>query len=147
MIAIQCKLFTETSMLPRQIQGKNSVFAYDIFANDRLKIEPFGTAMVKTGIGFSIDNSFIIKIFPFSSCLNFSPFVLDHSAEICIPIFNQQCPSFWGELMSLQDPRTRSNVSMFGFTDTVEIKHGDKIARVTVEKCEPVNFEPIVIAR
>jgi dUTP pyrophosphatase len=115
-------------------QANDSDAGYDLFSTEYVTIEPFQRALVGTGITVEIPEGFYGRIAPrsglaFKKGIDVMAGVIDsgYRGEIKILLINL---NFEGYNLT---PDTFE--AMFGSNNKLDIKPGDRIAQLIIEKC------------
>lgn len=115
-------------------QANDSDAGYDLFSTEYVTIEPFQRALVGTGITVEIPEGFYGRIAPrsglaFKKGIDVMAGVIDsgYRGEIKILLINL---NFEGYNLTPDTFET-----MFGSNNKLDIKPGDRIAQLIIEKC------------
>lgn len=121
-------------------RANNSDAGYDLFSTDYVTLEPFQRKLVSTGINVEIPEGFYGRIAPRSglACkkgIDVMAGVIDsgYRGELKVLLINL---NFEGYNLT---PSTFE--TMFGSTNKIEIKPGDRIAQLIIEKCHSVEWK------
>jgi dUTP pyrophosphatase len=138
MIDIHIKKLTTNAIIPSQKYKWDAGF--DLYAVDRVIINPFERKLVRTGIAMSIPEGYYGRIAPRSGLalkngIDVMAGVIDHSYtdEIGVLLINF---AVIGEPLAGQDAER----SIFGSKNAYHISPGDRIAQIIFEKIESANF-------
>lgn len=138
MIDIHIKKLTTNAIIPSQKYKWDAGF--DLYAVDRVVINPFERKLIRTGIAMSIPEGYYGRIAPRSGLalkngIDVMAGVIDHSYtdEIGVLLINL---AVIGEPLAGQDPQR----SLFGSINAYHISPGDRIAQIIFEKIESANF-------
>tara|TARA_Y100000361_G_C11125932_1_gene325936 strand:- start:416 stop:889 length:474 start_codon:yes stop_codon:yes gene_type:complete len=120
-------------------QANESDAGYDLFSTEYVTIEPFKRKLVSTGINIEIPQGFYGRIAPRSglACkkgIDVMAGVLDsgYRGEIKVLLINLNFESY--------NVKPSAFESMFGSFNKVDIKPGDRIAQLIIEKCYQVEW-------
>ena len=113
---------------------------YDLFSTDYVTLEPFQRKLVSTGVNVEIPQGFYGRIAPRSglACkkgIDVMAGVIDsgYRGEIKVLLIN----------LNFEGYNLQPNVfeTMFGSPNKTEIKPGDRIAQLIIEKCHTVEWK------
>ena len=116
-------------------RANESDAGYDLFSTQYIVIEPFQRRLVSTGINVEIPQGFYGRIAPRSglACkkgIDVMAGVIDsgYRGEVKVLLIN----------LNFEGYNLQPNVfeSMFGTANKIEIKPGDRIAQLIIEKCQ-----------
>tara|TARA_R100001082_G_scaffold48047_1_gene25761 strand:- start:2413 stop:2886 length:474 start_codon:yes stop_codon:yes gene_type:complete len=121
-------------------QANNSDAGYDLFSTEYLTLEPFQRKLVSTGINIEIPQGFYGRIAPRSglACkkgIDVMAGVIDsgYRGEIKVLLINL---NFEGYNLT-----PNAFEAVFGSSNRIEIKPGDRIAQLIIEKCYNVEWK------
>jgi len=121
-------------------RANNSDAGYDLFSTDYITIEPFQRKLVSTGINVEIPQGFYGRIAPRSglACkkgIDVMAGVIDsgYRGEVKVLLINLNFEGY--NLM----PGIYE--TMFGSANKIEIKPGDRIAQLIIEKCYSIEWK------
>tara|TARA_R110000744_G_C19275235_1_gene552936 strand:- start:261 stop:734 length:474 start_codon:yes stop_codon:yes gene_type:complete len=121
-------------------RANESDAGYDLFSTQYIVIEPFQRRLVSTGINVEIPQGFYGRIAPRSglACkkgIDVMAGVIDsgYRGEVKVLLIN----------LNFEGYNLQPNVfeSMFGTANKIEIKPGDRIAQLIIEKCHTVEWK------
>jgi len=121
-------------------RANESDAGYDLFSTEYVTIEPFQRKLVSTGINVEIPQDFYGRIAPRSglACkkgIDVMAGVIDsgYRGEIKVLLIN----------LNFEGYNLQPNVfeTMFGSANKTEIKPGDRIAQLIIEKCHTVEWK------
>ena len=121
-------------------RANESDAGYDLFANEYASIEPFQRSLVSTGINIEIPQGFYGRIAPRSglACkkgIDVMAGVIDsgYRGEIKVLLINLNFEGYNLQPNALE--------AMFGSGNKINIKPGDRIAQLIIEKCHAVKWK------
>ena len=121
-------------------QSNSSDAGYDLFSTEYSTIEPFQRKLVSTGINIEIPDGFYGRIAPRSglACkkgIDVMAGVIDsgYRGEVKVLLI-----SFNFEGYNL---KPNAYEAMFGSSNKIDIKPGDRIAQLIIEKCYDVDWQ------
>ena len=121
-------------------QANESDAGYDLFATERVNLEPFQRALVPTGIQVEIPEGFYGRIAPRSglACkkgIDVMAGVIDsgYRGEIKVLLINLNFEGY--------NLKPNTFETMFGSKNRFEIRPGDRIAQLIIEKCHSIEWE------
>lgn len=133
---VKCK---PNAIIPTQ--KHNGDAGWDLYSTERIVINPFGRALVPTGIKLSIPRGWYGRIAPrsgmaFNNGIDVMAGVIDHSytGEVGVLLINL---NMIGEVISGNDAQS----FLFGSKNAYTINPGDKIAQIIFEKIAEPEFE------
>tara|TARA_Y100000593_G_C4254188_1_gene308749 strand:- start:427 stop:900 length:474 start_codon:yes stop_codon:yes gene_type:complete len=125
-------------------QANKSDAGYDLFATERINLEPFQKALVSTGIQVEIPEGFYGRVAPRSglACkkgIDVMAGVIDsgYRGEIKVLLINLNFEGY--------NLKPSAFETMFGSKNRFEIRPGDRIAQLIIEKCHSVEWEEMNI--
>lgn len=132
MLTLKTKKINSLSKLPEQAH-KGDMF--DLFANEDIILNSFESKIVKLGLAFDIPKGYRIKIFSRSSLPIKKQVIVSNGVGIVDEQYKNQIGLICHTL-----PK-----NFFGFliNNKVEIKRGDKIAQMQLEKIKDFQIEEV----
>lgn len=132
MLTLKTKKINSLSKLPEQAH-KGDMF--DLFANEDIVLNSFESKIVKLGLAFDIPKGYRIKIFSRSSLPIKKQVIVSNGVGIVDEQYKNQIGLICHTL-----PK-----NFFGFliNNKVEIKRGDKIAQMQLEKIKDFQIEEV----
>ena len=125
-------------------QANSSDAGYDLFSKEYSTIEPFQRKLVSTGINIEIPDGFYGRIAPRSglACkkgIDVMAGVIDsgYRGEIKVLLINLNFEGY--------NIKPSAFESIFGSANRVNIKPGDRIAQLIIEKCYKVDWTKMKI--
>ena len=123
-------------------RANTSDAGYDLFSTEYVTLEPFQRKLISTGINVEIPEGFYGRVAPRSglACkkgIDVMAGVIDsgYRGEVKVLLINLNFEGY--NLM----PNTFE--TMFGSANKIEIKPGDRIAQLIIEKCHSVEWKPM----
>tara|TARA_R100001129_G_scaffold160557_1_gene125165 strand:- start:280 stop:753 length:474 start_codon:yes stop_codon:yes gene_type:complete len=120
-------------------QANESDAGYDLFSTEYVTIEPFQRRLVSTGISIEIPEGFYGRIAPRSglACkkgIDVMAGVIDsgYRGEIKVLLINLNFEGY--------NLKPNAFEAMFGSANKIDIKPGDRIAQLIIEKCYKVDW-------
>ena len=120
-------------------QANESDAGYDLFSTEYITIEPFQRRLVSTGISIEIPEGFYGRIAPRSglACkkgIDVMAGVIDsgYRGEIKVLLINLNFEGY--------NLKPNAFEAMFGSANKIDIKPGDRIAQLIIEKCYKVDW-------
>ena len=120
-------------------QANESDAGYDLFSTEYITIEPFQRRLVSTGISIEITEGFYGRIAPRSglACkkgIDVMAGVIDsgYRGEIKVLLINLNFEGY--------NLKPNAFEAMFGSANKIDIKPGDRIAQLIIEKCYKVDW-------
>ena len=124
------------------LRANSSDAGYDLFSTEYATLEPFQRKLISTGINVEIPEGFYGRVAPRSglACkkgIDVMAGVIDsgYRGEIKVLLIN-----FNFEGYNLQP---NAFEAMFGSANRMEIKPGERIAQLIIEKCHAVEWKPM----
>ena len=124
------------------LRANSSDAGYDLFSTEYATLEPFQRKLISTGINVEIPEGFYGRVAPRSglACkkgIDVMAGVIDsgYRGEIKVLLIN-----FNFEGYNLQP---NAFEAMFGSANRMEIKPGERIAQLIIEKCHTVEWKPM----
>jgi dUTP pyrophosphatase len=121
-------------------QANESDAGYDLFSTEYITIEPFQRRLVSTGISIEIPQGFYGRIAPRSglACkkgIDVMAGVIDsgYRGEIKVLLINLNFEGY--------NLKPNAFEAMFGSANKIDIKPGDRIAQLIIEKCYKVDWK------
>ena len=121
-------------------QANESDAGYDLFSTEYITIEPFQRRLVSTGISIEIPEGFYGRIAPRSglACkkgIDVMAGVIDsgYRGEIKVLLINLNFEGY--------NLKPNAFEAMFGSANKIDIKPGDRIAQLIIEKCYDVDWQ------
>jgi|TARA_Y100000361_G_C11157584_1_gene345201 dUTP pyrophosphatase len=121
-------------------QANESDAGYDLFSTEYITIEPFQRRLVSTGISIEIPEGFYGRIAPRSglACkkgIDVMAGVIDsgYRGEIKVLLINLNFEGY--------NLKPNAFEAMFGSANKIDIKPGDRIAQLIIEKCYKVDWK------
>ena len=123
-------------------RANTSDAGYDLFSTDYVTLEPFQRRLISTGINIEIPEGFYGRVAPRSglACnkgIDVMAGVIDsgYRGEIKVLLIN----------FSFEGYNLKPNAfeAMFGSVNRTEIKPGERIAQLIIEKCHTVEWKPM----
>ena len=121
-------------------RANTSDAGYDLFSTDYITLEPLQRKLISTGISVEIPEGFYGRVAPRSglACnkgIDVMAGVIDsgYRGEVKVLLIN----------LSFEGYNTKLNAfeAMFGSANKIEIKPGDRIAQLIIEKCHSVEWK------
>ena len=113
---------------------------YDLFSTDYVTLEPFQRRLISTGINVEIPESFYGRVAPRSglACkkgIDVMAGVIDsgYRGEVKVLLINLNFEGY--------NLKPNAFEAMFGSANKIEIKPGDRIAQLIIEKCHDVEWK------
>tara|TARA_R110002020_G_scaffold19821_5_gene68008 strand:- start:2250 stop:2723 length:474 start_codon:yes stop_codon:yes gene_type:complete len=133
--------YSQTSKEGRKpFQANISDAGYDLFSTEYITIEPFQRRLISTGIKIEIPEGFYGRIAPRSglACkkgIDVMAGVIDsgYRGEIKVLLINLNFEGY--------NLRPNAFEAMFGSANKIDIKPGDRIAQLIIEKCYKVDWK------
>ena len=123
-------------------RANTSDAGYDLFSTDYVTLEPFQRKLISTGINIEIPEGFYGRVAPRSglACkkgIDVMAGVIDsgYRGEIKVLLINF---NFEGYNLT-----PNAFEAMFGSANKMEIKQGDRIAQLIIEKCHAIEWKPM----
>ena len=123
-------------------RANTSDAGYDLFSTDYVTLEPFQRKLLSTGINVEIPEGFYGRVAPRSglACkkgIDVMAGVIDsgYRGEVKVLLINL---NFEGYNLT-----PNAFEAMFGSANKIEIKPGDRIAQLIIEKCHGVEWKPM----
>tara|TARA_R110001583_G_scaffold125125_6_gene276628 strand:- start:1137 stop:1610 length:474 start_codon:yes stop_codon:yes gene_type:complete len=123
-------------------RANTSDAGYDLFSTDYVTLEPFQRKLISTGINVEIPEGFYGRVAPRSglACkkgIDVMAGVIDsgYRGEVKVLLINL---NFEGYNLT-----PNAFEAMFGSANKIEIKPGDRIAQLIIEKCHSVEWKPM----
>ena len=123
-------------------RANTSDAGYDLFSTDYVTLEPFQRKLISTGINVEIPEGFYGRVAPRSglACkkgIDVLAGVIDsgYRGEVKVLLINL---NFEGYNLTPNAFET-----MFGSANKIEIKPGDRIAQLIIEKCHSIEWMPM----
>ena len=121
-------------------RANTSDAGYDLFSTDYVTLEPFQRRLISTGINIEIPEGFYGRVAPRSglACkkgIDVMAGVIDsgYRGEIKVLLINFNFEGY--------NLRPNAFEAMFGSANKIEIKPGDRIAQLIIEKCHNVEWK------
>ena len=121
-------------------RANTSDAGYDLFSTDYVTLEPFQRKLISTGINIEIPEGFYGRVAPRSglACkkgIDVMAGVIDsgYRGEIKVLLINFNFEGY--------NLRPNAFEAMFGSANKIEIKPGDRIAQLIIEKCHNVEWK------
>ncbi len=140
-LEVKFKKAVKNARIPSR--AKDSDAGYDLFACDRLVIQPMERKLVPLGICIEIPEGYYGRIAPRSGLalrdgIDVLAGVVDsgYRSEIGVVLINLNLP----ETIYGSSPSYNAYGQMFGSVFKFEINAGDRIAQLIIEKCHSVNW-------
>ena len=121
-------------------RANDSDAGYDLFSTEYATLEPFQRKLISTGINIEIPEGFYGRVAPRSglACkkgIDVMAGVIDsgYRGEIKVLLINLSCEGY--------NLKPNAFEAMFGSANKVEIKPGDRIAQLIIEKCHAVEWK------
>ena len=131
------KLHTEGK---EPFRANESDAGYDLFSTEYVTLEPFQRKLVSTGINIEIPQGFYGRIAPRSglACkkgIDVMAGVIDsgYRGEVKVLLINLNFEGY--------NLKPNAFEAMFGSANKIEIKPGDRIAQLIIEKCHDVEWK------
>jgi len=125
-------------------RANESDAGYDLFSTEYVMLEPFQRKLVSTGVNIEIPQGFYGRIAPRSglACkkgIDVMAGVIDsgYRGEVKVLLINLNFEGY-----NLQP---NAFEAMFGSANKIEIRPGDRIAQLIIEKCHTVEWKPMEI--
>lgn len=133
--------YSQTSKEGRKpFQANISDAGYDLFSTEYITIEPFQRRLISTGIKIEIPEGFYGRIAPRSglACkkgIDVMAGVIDsgYRGEIKVLLINLNFEGY--------NLKPNAFEAMFGSANKIDIKPGDRIAQLIIEKCYKVDWK------
>ena len=123
-------------------RANTSDAGYDLFSTDYVTLEPFQRRLISTGINVEIPESFYGRVAPRSglACkkgIDVMAGVIDsgYRGEVKVLLINLNVEGY--------NLNPNAFEAMFGSANKIEIKPGDRIAQLIIEKCHTVEWKPM----
>ena len=123
-------------------RANTSDAGYDLFSTDYVMLEPLQRKLISTGINVEIPEGFYGRVAPRSglACkkgIDVKAGVIDsgYRGEVKVLLINL---NFEGYNLT-----PNAFEAMFGSANKIEIKPGDRIAQLIIEKCHSVEWKPM----
>ena len=124
----------------KPFQANISDAGYDLFSTEYITIEPFQRRLISTGIKIEIPEGFYGRIAPRSglACkkgIDVMAGVIDsgYRGEIKVLLINLNFEGY--------NLKPNAFEAMFGSANKIDIKPGDRIAQLIIEKCYKVDWK------
>lgn len=121
-------------------RANSSDAGYDLFSTEYMTLEPFQRRLISTGINIEIPEGFYGRIAPRSglACkkgIDVMAGVIDsgYRGEIKVLLINLNFEGY--------NLKPNAFEAMFGSSNKIEIKPGDRIAQLIIEKCYQVDWK------
>jgi len=121
-------------------QANSSDAGYDLFSTEYVTIEPFQRRLISTGINVEIPEGFYGRIAPRSglACkkgIDVMAGVIDsgYRGEIKVLLINLNFEGY--------NLKPNAFEAMFGSANKIDIKPGDRIAQLIIERCYKVDWK------
>ena len=121
-------------------RANTSDAGYDLFSTDYVTLEPFQRKLISTGINIEIPEGFYGRIAPRSglACkkgIDVMAGVIDsgYRGEVKVLLINFNFEGY--------NLKPNAFEAMFGSANKIEIKPGDRIAQLIIEKCHSVEWK------
>ena len=121
-------------------RANTSDAGYDLFSTDYVTLEPFQRKLISTGINVEIPEGFYGRIAPRSglACkkgIDVMAGVVDsgYRGEVKVLLINLNFEGY--------NLKPSAFEAMFGSANKIEIKQGDRIAQLIIEKCHNVEWK------
>lgn len=142
---INIKKLSETAKIPTR--GSEYAAGYDLYADNTVTIHPEENQLIHTGIAIEIPEGYFGAIYARSglatkqglrpaNCVGVID--SDYRGEICVCLYND---SHYTEARI--EPNEYGGSSLCFPVINREIKQGDRIAQLVIQKFEPVEFEEV----
>ena len=123
-------------------RANTSDAGYDLFSTDYVTLEPFQRRLISTGINVEIPEGFYGRVAPRSglACkkgIDVMAGVIDsgYRGEVKVLLINLNFEGY--------NLKPNTFETMFGSANKIEIKPGDRIAQLIIEKCHSVEWKPM----
>ena len=123
-------------------RANTSDAGYDLFSTDYVTLEPFQRRLISTGINIEIPEGFYGRVAPRSglACnkgIDVMAGVIDsgYRGEIKVLLINFNFEGY--------NLKPNAFEAMFGSANRMEIKPGERIAQLIIEKCHTVEWKPM----
>ena len=123
-------------------RANTSDAGYDLFSTDYVTLEPFQRKLISTGINVEIPEGFYGRVAPRSglACkkgIDVMAGVIDsgYRGEVKVLLINLNFEGY--------NLKPNAFEAMFGSANKIEIKPGDRIAQLIIEKCHTVEWKPM----
>jgi len=123
-------------------RANTSDAGYDLFSTDYVTLEPFQRKLISTGINVEIPEGFYGRVAPRSglACkkgIDVMAGVIDsgYRGEVKVLLINLNFEGY--------NLKPNTFETMFGSANKIEIKPGDRIAQLIIEKCHSVEWKPM----
>ena len=123
-------------------RANSSDAGYDLFSIEYVTIEPFQRKLISTGINVEIPEGFYGRVAPRSglACkkgIDVMAGVIDsgYRGEIKVLLINFNFEGY--------NLKPNAFEAMFGSANRMEIKPGERIAQLIIEKCHTVEWKPM----
>ena len=123
-------------------RANTSDAGYDLFSTEYVTLEPFQRKLISTGINVEIPEGFYGRVAPRSglACkkgIDVMAGVIDsgYRGEVKVLLINLNFEGY--------NLKPNAFETMFGSANKIEIKPGDRIAQLIIEKCHSVEWKPM----
>jgi dUTP pyrophosphatase len=123
-------------------RANSSDAGYDLFSTEYATLEPFQRKLISTGINMEIPEGFYGRVAPRSglACkkgIDVMAGVIDsgYRGEIKVLLINFNFEGY--------NLKPNAFEAMFGSANRMEIKPGERIAQLIIEKCHAVEWKPM----
>ena len=123
-------------------RANTSDAGYDLFSTEYVTLEPFQRKLISTGINVEIPEGFYGRVAPRSglACkkgIDVMAGVIDsgYRGEIKVLLINFNFEGY--------NLKPNAFEAMFGSTNRIEIKPGERIAQLIIEKCHTIEWKPM----
>ena len=123
-------------------RANTSDAGYDLFSTDYVTLEPFQRKLISTGINIEIPEGFYGRVAPRSglACkkgIDVMAGVIDsgYRGEVKVLLINLNFEGY--------NLKPNTFETMFGSANKIEIKPGDRIAQLIIEKCHSIEWIPM----
>ncbi len=123
-------------------RANSSDAGYDLFSTEYVTLEPFQRKLISTGINVEIPEGFYGRVAPRSglACkkgIDVMAGVIDsgYRGEIKVLLINFNFEGY--------NLKPNAFEAMFGSANRMEIKPGERIAQLIIEKCHAVEWKPM----
>ena len=123
-------------------RANESDAGYDLFSTEYVMLEPFQRKLISTGINVEIPQGFYGRVAPRSglACkkgIDVMAGVIDsgYRGEIKVLLINFNFEGY--------NLKPNAFEAMFGSTNRIEIKPGERIAQLIIEKCHTIEWKPM----
>lgn len=142
---IKIKRLTETAKIPTR--GSEYAAGYDLYADNTVTIHPEENQLIHTGIAIEIPEGYFGAIYARSglatkqglrpaNCVGVID--SDYRGEVCVCLYND---NHYKEMKVEPNEYGGTDLS-FPVIDK-EIKQGERIAQLVIQKFEPIDFEEV----